>query len=241
MGKGGITHGFGVRTFKDNSKIVYEYRSLPLKLDPTGDAYIIYEGTAELIRGTLRFDGIKGSESFKGKQLAGGKQVVECIHTYTVPEKPASTETKKITSTMDFSYNGQPVFFISNPGDCTPIAKASPYQVWAVKTAWNFDVSAAVRSIEEGIELKDVNEKVWKQGLERVLGGIAIKILKNEEITLSDGTKAYYSEMAWNRGGTPITTLIVSVYRDGKWVLVAAHPSNNFEAARKIVKSLRFK
>jgi hypothetical protein len=65
----------------------------------------------------------------------------------------------------------------------------------------------------------------------------------NKEITLSDGTKAYYSEISWNHapsGGTTITTMMVSVYKDGEWVWVAAHPWDNFGAEEKIVKSLKF-
>ena len=66
----------------------------------------------------------------------------------------------------------------------------------------------------------------------------------NKEISLSDGTKAYYSEMSWSHapsGGTPITTMIVGAYKDGKWVYVTAHPWDNYNAAEKIVKSLKFK
>lgn len=75
---------------------------------------------------------------------------------------------------------------------------------------------------------------------------------KNKEITLSDGTRAYYREMDWvhaSSGGTLITTKVVSAYKDGKVVFIAAHAWGNlytgefqrYNTAEKIVKSLKFK
>jgi len=39
----------------------------------------------------------------------------------------------------------------------------------------------------------------------------------------------------------PITTMIVSAYKAGKWINTLAHSWLNHELARKIVMSLRFK
>ena len=67
---------------------------------------------------------------------------------------------------------------------------------------------------------------------------------ENKRISLSDGTTAYYSEMYWNHapsGGLPITTMVVSVYKEGKWVFTMAHSWINYHVSMKIVKSLKFK
>jgi hypothetical protein len=66
----------------------------------------------------------------------------------------------------------------------------------------------------------------------------------NQEITLSDGTKAYYFEITWYYAGSPvdrlrIVSMVVVVFKDGKLVEVEAHPWDNFSASEKIVKSLK--
>ena len=129
------------------------------------------------------------------------------------------------------------------PDDSKPIEKTTPAQVLAIKTPWSLQVLVAVRPIPQGIKLKDVNEKVWKPGFEQLVG-VTAKMKENKEITLSDGTKAYYSEMNWidKRGGeTHITTMLVSVYKNGKWIAVVAYPFDNYMPAKKIVIVFRFK
>lgn len=85
--KEGFAQGYIIFTFKDNSKIItkFKYRQIP---DPGGEAEWIYEGTPEIIKGTLRFEGIKGSTSFKSKQLPpDSKTAGEWIINYTLPPK----------------------------------------------------------------------------------------------------------------------------------------------------------
>ena len=75
----------------------------------------------------------------------------------------------------------------------------------------------------------------------------SVRMIDNKEITLSDGTKAYYSEMTWGyRGGDTqgellnVVTMLVSVFKDGKLVTVTASPWENFSKSMEIVKSLKF-
>jgi hypothetical protein len=148
-----------------------------------------------------------------------------------------------LSSAAEFSFAGPPAFTVTYPDGSTPEEKSAPAQVWAIKTPSGVVIQASVALIPEGVDLKDVAEKAYKPALEQSQGAKA-KMSDNKEITLSDGTKAYYSEMDWNHapsGGTLITTMIVSVYKDGKWVYVAAHPWDNYNVAMKIVKSLKFK
>lgn len=91
-------------------------------------------------------------------------------------------------------------------------------------------------------------EKARKPVLEE-RQGTKVKISDNKEITLSDGTKIYYSEMDWSHapsGGTHIITMVVSVYKEGKWVYIEGHFFENSlgepkSVTTKIVKSLKFK
>lgn len=148
-----------------------------------------------------------------------------------------------LSSAEEFSFAGPPAFTVTYPDGSTPKEKSDPAHVWAIKTPTNLEIYASVAPIPEGIELKDVAEKVYLPGLAKA-NNAKVKMGDNKEITLSDGTKAYYSEMDWNHapsGGTLITTMVVSVYKDGKWVFVDAHPWDNYNVAMKIVKSLKFK
>jgi hypothetical protein len=148
-----------------------------------------------------------------------------------------------LSSAAEFSFAGPPAFTVTYPDGSTPNEKTAPEQVWAIKTPSGLVIQASVAPIPEGVELKDAAEKAYKPGLEKS-EKTKVKMGENKEITLSDGTKAYYSEMDWNHapsGGTLLTTMIVAVYKDGKCVYVTAHPWDNYNAAMKIVKSLKFK
>ncbi len=128
------------------------------------------------------------------------------------------------------------------PAGGTEEEKTDPTQVLRIQYPVGLFVDVAVAPIPEGLALKDYAEKGYKPGLEKDQKA-TIKMGDNKEITLSDGTKAYYSEMTWTHPptGTPITTMIVSAYKDGKLVIVGAHPYMDFGTYEKIVKSLKFK
>jgi hypothetical protein len=148
-----------------------------------------------------------------------------------------------LVSAAEFSYPGPPAFTVTYPDGSSDDEKTAPEQVLRIKTGPGLVVDVGVSPIPEGITLKDYAEKSYKPGLEKAVGANA-KLSENKEITLSDGTKAYYSELDWVHapsGGTPITTMVVSVYKDGKVIYVDAHPWDNYGAAEKIVKSLKFK
>jgi hypothetical protein len=147
-----------------------------------------------------------------------------------------------LTSAAEFSYAGPPAFTVTY-SDGVPEPTNAPEQVWSIKTGAGLVVQASVAPIPAGIELKDYAEKSYLPGLATTQGA-KVKMGDNKEITLADGTKAYYSEMDWNHapsGGTLITTMLVTAYKDGKFVCITAHPWDNYNAATKIVKSLKFK
>jgi hypothetical protein len=145
----------------------------------------------------------------------------------------------------EYVFSGPPAFTITYPDGSKPEDKASSEQVWAVKTPAGVVLQAGVGPmppISWKIDLKDAAEKLYKPGLTKTAGP-NIAMGENKEITLDDGTKAYYSELKWiaQPYQVQITTMLVSAYKDGMWVWVAGHPWDSFEKIQKIVKSLKFK
>jgi hypothetical protein len=87
VGKESFVQGYAIYTFKDSSKIVtkFNFRQVP---DPEGKAVWIWGGTSEIIKGTVRFNGIKGNVSSKGKTLFPDRRSVnEWTINYTLPPK----------------------------------------------------------------------------------------------------------------------------------------------------------
>ena len=66
-------------------------------------------------------------------------------------------------------------------------------------------------------------------------------MVSNQSITLNDGTPAYRTEIHWrNRLPLDFKTVVVSAFKDGKWVFVEAHPWKDHDEAAAIVGSLSF-
>ncbi len=147
-----------------------------------------------------------------------------------------------LVSADEFSYSGPPAFTITYPEGSSPDEKTDPAQVLRIQWPVGLYVDVAVAPIPEGLALKDYAEKAYLPALAKGVNA-QVKLAENKEITLSDGTKAYYAEMTWTHAptGTPITSLLVAAYKDGKLVVVDAHPYQDFDKFEKIVKSLKFK
>jgi hypothetical protein len=88
----GSFHGYSDYLFKDGSTIISEYTGT-LTLAP-GEKLRTIKGEAKFIKGTGRFEGIKGEASFIGKYVTTytkdetkGDAVIDVTSTYTVPSK----------------------------------------------------------------------------------------------------------------------------------------------------------
>jgi len=87
--KEGFSQSYSVLTFNDNSKILTKFQGRQIP-DPEGKADWIWSGmtgTSEILNGTNRFKGIKGSVSFEGKQLPSKISTSEWTFIYTLPPK----------------------------------------------------------------------------------------------------------------------------------------------------------
>ena len=62
-----------------------------------------------------------------------------------------------------------------------------------------------------------------------------------EEISLKDGTKAYRTHIKWQWKSTlELNTLIVSAFKDGKWVYSAVNTSGDPKEAAWVAESMTF-
>jgi hypothetical protein len=92
MGKGGPGQSYHLFTFIDGSTIITANHQENL-LDAEGKFAWDIIFTGKIVKGTGRFEGIKGSYSGTGKQLKPqkdeltGKTIYDCTLTYTVPLK----------------------------------------------------------------------------------------------------------------------------------------------------------
>ena len=152
------------------------------------------------------------------------------------------------SSAEEFSFSGKPAFTVTYPGSSELLKLNKPGQVWAIDSPGTVFIQASVVPIPEGIALKDVAEQAYKPALEKDQK-VTAKMSENKEITLSEDAKAYYSELDWYQpsNDTQFSTVLVSVYKDGKWVFIAGNFwEGNYTDEPKtvtinIVKSLKFK
>ncbi|MCP4755621.1 MAG: beta-lactamase family protein [Proteobacteria bacterium] len=155
-----------------------------------------------------------------------------------------SSETGKQSAGLgtEFTYDQAPRFTLNFAKGTTRGKPTNSSQVFAAKTPEGVVFQASVNDIPEGIEVKDFAEKSYMPGLETTPIAEKTRITSNAEFTLSDGTKAYKSEVQWIYKPMKILirTQVMSAYKDGKVVSVTAHPWSNPEEVWPVIESLRF-
>jgi hypothetical protein len=93
VGKGGSFLGYLLFTFVDGSNILSSFQQGALSSDPEGKFALSQRASGELISGSGRFKGIKGTMSMTGKVLKptkeefAGKAYNDFTLTYTLPPK----------------------------------------------------------------------------------------------------------------------------------------------------------
>jgi hypothetical protein len=91
-GQGGSFNGYSSYSFADGSIIVSKFQGTTWV--PPGEKLSSLKGTGKYIKGTGRFEGIKGKLSFSGKYITPytkdktkGDAIMEVTGTYTLPKK----------------------------------------------------------------------------------------------------------------------------------------------------------
>ena len=163
----------------------------------------------------------------------------------TLAEAPSTgsiwmTENEGVAKDGLFKRTAIPSFTVEYPLGSTKAETSSPAQVMRMRTPENVTFDAAVVQIPEGMQLADFGTQYYTAGLANV--GSDIEVISNKEITLKCGTKAYRTDIKWLwQGSFPLSTVLVSAYKDGYCVYTATHPMQNPENVAPIVQSLSFK
>ncbi len=154
-----------------------------------------------------------------------------------------STALSGIAENGLFVRRASPAFQFRFPRGSRRESLAVPGQLMRMKTLSGFSFEAGVIDIPNGIELSELGPKRYAPFLENV-SGTRVRLVSNEAKVLTDGTPAYRTEIHWRYGDSlDLKTIFMSAIQEEKWVLVAAHPWEDFtlEEASKIVETLSFK
>lgn len=150
------------------------------------------------------------------------------------PEGPAAS----------YRHEGFPAFSVGFPAGTRERALEEPAEVFAGSTPDGVDVQVSITDFPfAGILMPIEKAAEYFVGLTEASGtGSEFEVTRNEPITLGDGSSAYRSEMRWRifERDTMVVTQLVSAYRGGRLVMVAAHSASASEDAARIVESLRF-
>ena len=139
-----------------------------------------------------------------------------------------------------FKRTASPAFQFEYPFGSRKAAIEYPGQIMRMRTPGDIFFSASVSDTPEGTKIEDFGPKFYASELENA--GSNIKVISNNEITLKCNTKAYRTDIKWLwNNSLPITTSLVSAYKDGKIIFVCAHPWKNNDKTEPIIQSLRLK
>ena len=143
-----------------------------------------------------------------------------------------------------YRHDGFPAFSITFPAATRERSPGAPGQLFAGSTPDGVDFDVSVTEFPfAGILMPIEKAAEYFVGLAAASGtGSGFEVTRNEPITLGDGSSAYRSEVRWRdveRDAT-VATQLVSAYRSGRLVMVAAHPAEATEETSGIVESLRF-
>jgi CubicO group peptidase (beta-lactamase class C family) len=145
-----------------------------------------------------------------------------------------TTKNEGVANEGVFKRATQPSFQFEYPAGSKKSRTDAPIQVMKMKTPAGVDFSASVEDIPEGIGVEDFGQKYYLPALQNF--GSNVNIISNNKLALKCGTTAYRTDIEWLwNNSIKITSLVVSTYKDGKVVFVAAHPWQNIEAVAPIV------
>jgi len=151
-----------------------------------------------------------------------------------------TSEKEGVANEGIFKRTTPPNFQFKYPLGSKKAATDAPGQVMRMTTPAGVRFSASVGDIPEGIGLEDFGKNYYAPALKNV--GSNIQVISNNKISLKCGTIAYRTDIEWLwNNSLKITSLVVTAYKDGKFVFVAAHPWQYLEEVAPLPESLQLK
>jgi len=158
----------------------------------------------------------------------------------SISEAPAkgfiwTSEKEGVAEDGVFKRAASPRFKFVYPLGSRKAAIDNPSQVMRMKTPEDVSFSASIIHMAAGMKLEDFGPKLYARDLP------GVQIISNKKITLKCGTNAYRTDMKWLwKNSIPITSVVVSAFKDGKCIFIAAHSREYKSEIDSIIESLEF-
>jgi hypothetical protein len=134
-----------------------------------------------------------------------------------------------------FNRTASPRFKFEYPLGSRKAATENPSQVMRMKTPGDVIFSASVIHIPADMKLEDFGPKFYAPDLS------GVEVISNKKITLKCGTYAYRTDMKWLwKNSIPLSSVVLSAFKDGKCVFIAAHSREYKNEIASIIESLEF-
>ena len=139
-----------------------------------------------------------------------------------------------------FNRTAAPAFTFAYPSGSKKAGIRFPGQIMRMKTPDDVFFTASVSAIPGGMKLEDFGPSGYAAWLADLATNI--RVVSNKEITLKCGTKAYRTDLTYLwKNFMPITTILVTAYKNGKYIYVDAHKWKHYQEIESIAQSMRFK
>jgi len=153
---------------------------------------------------------------------------------------PVTSRQAKPLGKERFIHTGPPNFHLEYPKGSRNLPKPDKGFVMMKSSPGRGWFGSGIYEIPPDMPLSEIGPKLYLAGLKAY--GSNEEVLSNQEFTLEDGTRAYKTEIKWLDldGATWIDTIVVSAYKDGKWIFAAVHTGGDPADLAWIPESLAF-
>ncbi len=150
-----------------------------------------------------------------------------------------STENEGIAKDGVFKRAASPSFQFEYPLGSVQTKTRQPDQIMRMETPTGGIFTASIYKIPRDMKPEDFGPKEYVSWLKEYVSNITV--ISSEEIMLKGGTKAYRTDLQWTmKNNKPMTTNLVSAYKDGKCIYIAIHEFQKNKTVEPILQSWTF-
>ena len=138
-----------------------------------------------------------------------------------------------------FVRTAAPAFRFDYPPGSRRLDLKPSHEIMRMTTLEGVRFSAFIWDVPADTPLADMGPKFYAPLLNKF--GSEVTVLTNHAITLRDGTPAYRTSIRWTAPwGATMTSIVVTAFREEKWVAVVVHPWQDVPTHAPIAESLTF-